>query len=165
MEKTLSDDKEFFERCVRMRGFFIEYISALEYSLNTYLSEYFCGENKSKSEDMQLLILGDDRMSLSAKAQVFHHIAKNHDTDWYESYQAYGKSMNADLVKAIEERNIFAHRIADVDFFIKNDLPIGTVRFIKFKNSIEAIEYNDDKFNKLLNMTMNLIKHFGNKLG
>ncbi len=161
MENTLSDDKGYFAQCVEFRGYVLEYISALEYSLNEYIADFFCEENKSKAEAMQLLILGDDRMSLSAKAQVFYQIAKTYDKKWYDAYNPPdAASMNNDLVKAIEQRNIFAHRIADVNAFVKEGLPKGTIRFIKFKNSLEAIEYDKEKFKNLLDMILKLINHF-----
>jgi hypothetical protein len=70
------------------RGRVLDAISSLEFSLNYYIAKYFCGEeNQDMIKEMVLIILGDERINLGAKAQVFYAIAPNKHSKWYEEYK------------------------------------------------------------------------------
>ncbi len=111
---------------------------------------------------MQVLILGDERCTLGNKAQIFQQIATKYDEAWYNSYQStrLKSSMSKDIFYIIEQRNIFAHRIIDSNVFTDSKLKEGSVRFIKFKNDIEPIDYTEAEFNNIIKVSENLIGHF-----
>lgn len=159
---------DLINKSILWRGQLLHQVSLLEMGINMYLAYYFCGENEEKFIKIQTLIFGDERMNLSAKQQVFFAIASANDTEWYESYipirpkqekkKAY--TMNTDMVWAIEQRNIFAHRMLDVDAFITfKEREEGTVRFIRMKNEIEPIDYKQSDFDLLMETIFNLAKH------
>jgi hypothetical protein len=140
----------------------------LELLINLYIAKFFCGVNKIKVEEMILLILGDERMSLSSKAQVFYFIASNHDQKWYQSYVSIRKhpdkkkvySMNNDLTFVIEERNIFAHRVLDDGNLVDNvPFPKNELRFVRLKNEMEPLDYTDKKYNEIVNVILHLQHH------
>lgn len=148
------------EKSIYYRGKYLRFIATLELSLNLYIACHFCGIDHSKIADMQLLILGDERMTISNKAQVFHSIATTYDKKWYNSYVANFGNMNKDLVEVIVNRNIFAHRILEPD---SNDLKnneVASIKFLRFKNSVEYNEYTEDSFEKLMKTMSNLNAHF-----
>jgi hypothetical protein len=147
-------------KSIEYRGRILHAICDLELLLNTYIAIYFCGCETPLSEEMQNVVLGDDRISLSSKAQIFHFLATTHHNEWFKQYvsprppepkkKAY--SMNSDLMYVIEQRNIFAHRVLDRDFYeeITNEpTKDGDVRFLKFKNLIYPLDFNDASINDL----------------
>ena len=73
--------------------------------------------------------------------------------------------MNTDLVYAIQERNVMAHRIFD-NGEINEVYPTekGTVRFAKIKNIIEPLDYNDAKYLELMVVIKDLTIHFRGKI-
>jgi len=153
-KKTLLKTKT--EIAINCRGIVLQHMAGLEQMLNIYISIHFCGNDENKNNDMFLLILGDERMSLNSKAQVFYSLATTYDKEWYKSYVSHREpktpknaplTMNNDLVYVIEERNIFAHRVMDSD---PNDrVPENIIRFKKMKNVLESIDYDQLKFLEL----------------
>jgi hypothetical protein len=159
---------ELINRSILWRGQILHQISILELGINIYLANYFCGTDQEKTIDIQTLILGDERMNLGAKQQVFFAIASTKDAVWYNSYKSLrpaqpkkkNYTMNTDLVWAIEQRNVFAHRMLDADSiraFKKREN--GAVRFIRMKNEIEPIDYSESDFKLLLGTILHLAKH------
>jgi len=169
-------NKTFVEKVnlsIQYRGKVIHNISFLEMAMNAYIAYYFCGDDDKKMTDMIVLILGDERTSLSSKAQIFHKLAISYDKTWYDSYISIRKpidkkvkfyTMNQDMVYIIEERNVFAHRIFDSGIFTDEELPDDIIRFTRFKNEIQPIDYDKNKLDELLQLTINLKNHFEKKL-
>ena len=159
---------------ITCRGTILHHICLLELCLNVYIAYHFCGKNRKKIEEMILLMLGDERMTLSAKAQVFYGIGTTHNKQWYESYKSFRVhpdkkktySMNNDLVYSIEERNVFAHRILDKGDLIDNvPLPKGIIRFARLKNDYETLDYDERKYHELERTILNLTAHFFEVIG
>ncbi|MDB5157705.1 MAG: hypothetical protein JWR50_2412 [Mucilaginibacter sp.] len=167
----MTDDKiliNLINKSILWRGQLLHQISILELGVNIYLANYFCGSNDDKMIDMQNFILGDDRMSLSAKQQVFFGIASTRDAEWYNSYKTIRPSqpkkkdytMNTDMVWVIEQRNIFAHRMLDLDSFRSfNKREEGVVRFIRMKNELTPIDYPESDFELLMKTVFHIAEH------
>lgn len=135
---------------VRFRGIIISDVIWFEKVLDTYIATYFC-DDKKRIREMHYLFLGDNRINLESKKQIFVYLAENNDTVWYRSYvsprQSNGKmpnSLNSDLTFLIEQRNILAHLLVDVH---KSDE--DTLYFIKFKNERKHIKFDRDDFGLL----------------
>jgi hypothetical protein len=151
---------ELLETSMIYRGKMLHYMSMLELVMNIYIANHFCGKDNDKINDMQLLILGDDRMSFKSKMDVFIFIAKKYDSEWYKTYKGVGKELRVDLTHAMEQRNVFAHRVAD-----NEDSPLSgqkldkaIVRYVSYKNSIGTEEYGNEKFIALLTMVVDMSK-------
>jgi hypothetical protein len=159
------DHMNLIDQSVYYRGVVIHKMSLLEQFINIYLSTHFCGANTTESEEMQLLILGDDRMSLSSKVHVFKHISEKHEKEWLNSYVKGSKGFFKDLTHSIEQRNIFAHRTIDVTAGIHRvHLPPNTVRFVKFKNEIGSTDYDEQTFKAFTVMLDELINFIEDNL-
>jgi hypothetical protein len=157
--------KEIIEQSAYYRGMILHQISDMEFIMNTVISFHYCGKNYDKSLEMQTVILGDERVTLSSKSQILFFILTTHHKDFYSSYKSLRihdpkkkpYSLSSDLSWVIEERNVFAHRILDRDFFITGEQnKDGYVRFVRFKNEITGIEYDDKKFDLLFNSIIHI---------
>ena len=104
---------------------------------------------------MSLLFLGDERVTLNNKAQIFQFIATNHDVQWYNSYSPIKNKMNKDLVDIIQERNNFAHRVVD-----DNACDINKIVLLRIKNKVEVLEYTHERFTEICETIKKLIAHF-----
>jgi hypothetical protein len=165
-------------KSISYRGTVLHEIAQMEIMLNLYLAVFFCGKDRDKIANISLLILGDDRINLGAKAQVFSYISENHDREkalLYESIRDDNRKKNRipmamDLVHVIEERNVFAHRLLDGGR-VKgmNDLhgiqSDDTIRFVKFKNEPKPIDYNSERFDVLINTIRNLAFSLSDMVG
>ncbi len=163
-----TDEGKFTNQSIECRGTVLHFMANLELLINLYIAKFFCGKDGTKMEEMILLILGDERMSLSSKAQVFHFIASHHDKKWYESYVSIrvhpdkkkSYSMNNDLVFVIEERNVFAHRVLDNGKLISTSpIPVRVLRFARLKNEIEPLDYTDKKYYEIVEVALTLSGH------
>lgn len=162
-------------KSIEYRGKILNMMTLLEFMLNAYIARYFCGEDLHKIEKMVLLVLGDDRITLSSKAQIFHQIAIKEDKEWYDRYvsnrkiikpKSSSQNMNNDLNYVIQERNVFAHRIiAFDDVYPFPDRPTDTIRFVRFKNDLEPLDYTKEKFDELYLVIAKLAEHFSNHEG
>jgi len=168
------EENKLIDQSIICRGTILHHITLLESLLNAYIAFHFCGKNKEKIEEMVLMILGDERMTLNSKAQVFYALATTHDKQWYESYKSFRVhpdkkktySMNNDLVYSIEERNVFAHRVLDKGDLIDNlPLPKGILRFARLKNDYEALDYDEKKYHDLERTILNVCFHFYASIG
>lgn len=161
-------------KSIKYRGKVLHEISLMEMLINVFLGEHFCGiNNPIGNRDMQILILGDDRMTLSAKAQVFHYIANNHYKEGFELYKSMRihpeapkkkYALNHDLDYVIQERNVFAHRIleGDVNAIVKSkSLDAGVIRFVKLKNGVDGVDYTEKKFKELIDTIQNIYVFIG----
>lgn len=152
-------DQEKKQTVIGWRGQVLELMSQLEVVISLYITYHFVGGNDEKKfVDMQVVILGDDRMSLNSKAQVFYFLVTEYNKDWYNSYKSHRPtpkkkspySLNSDLIYVIEQRNIFAHRILEDGKLTDIVVPDGVIRFAKFKNSIEGVDYTNEKYQELI---------------
>jgi hypothetical protein len=165
---------ELVEKSIRYRGQILHLTTVLEAIINTYIVRHFCGGEESLEKDMQLLFLGDERVTLSNKSQIFLFLAENYNKTWYDSFvssripphKAKPYKMSSDLKLIIEERNIFAHRILDhsdnLDYIKPKEEPV--VRFVKLKNDIEPLDYTETDFIALSTMIANLTSFIATKL-
>jgi len=137
---------------IKYRGTVLHNMAYMETLMNYYIAEFFCGvDNHVKKDAMQNLILGDDRMSLKPKIDVFVYISKTHDLEWYKSFKGVFKELKLELIHIMEQRNIFAHRIIDNDLIYNDEpTPEGAIRFLSFKNSINKIDYTPERFEELI---------------
>ncbi|MFN0293416.1 hypothetical protein [Pedobacter helvus] len=144
---------ELYELAAQYRGKFINELSWMEKFMDTYIAKYFVGDNDVKLADMHLLFLGDGRISLENKRQIFHEIASKYDSEWYNSYipvftdpktiKSPTIAMNKELVSIIAMRNILAHRIVDTTVEgLEND---DVISFFTYKNTFkkETLSHND----------------------
>ncbi|MBL4677587.1 MAG: hypothetical protein JKY70_15500 [Mucilaginibacter sp.] len=163
--------KNFIPTAILYRGTILQEMALLEQLLNMYIVKYFCGDDKQKTSDMMLLIMGDERFTLGNKGQIFKIIAER-DKGWYNSYvskrQPEGKKNNTlsqDLNFVIEERNIFAHRLLDggsINHIIP--LPEGTIRFLKMKNKLSPLDYSYQRFNSIVELIIAIREHLAIKV-
>lgn len=150
---------DMIDKSINWRGVVLHEISLMEMMMNLYLAEHFCGKsNKERLLDMQLLILGDERINLMAKAEIFHYISKNYDFTWYNSYKSLRPkqikkpeyTLNQDIAYCIEQRNIFAHRVFGIDNLpIEKERPENAIRFVRMKNEIIPVDITDENFVEL----------------
>jgi hypothetical protein len=141
---------------IKMRGVVLHQMSHLEKAIDNYIIYHLTDRNDEfKVSQMQLLIFGDNRITLESKRQIFTNIAENHDSKWYKSYQPIRKIqakkgtilMNKDLVYVIEQRNVFAHCVPATTQKAYDNL--NEVGFLKFKDKPEHIFYSNEKFIEL----------------
>lgn len=161
--------EEYVKLSIEYRGILLHEIVGMEVGLNLYLMEYFCA-NRDKEIDFQNLILGDDRMNLGAKVQIVQYLITNYDKDWGLKYISIINNdrkkdripLNVDLAKMIEHRNIFAHRmLAETDIiFPDNPKEKNTVRFIKFKDEVSPLDYDEEKFANIIKCIQNIANYF-----
>ncbi len=64
----------------------------MESLMNRYKAKFFCGNDDNKIDDMQYLILGDDRMSFKSKHDILVFISKTHDTNWQKVISAWARN-------------------------------------------------------------------------
>ncbi|MBG9377929.1 hypothetical protein I5907_16935 [Panacibacter sp. DH6] len=151
---------------LKYRGVVIHQMSHLEKALDTYIAHYLTDNNEVKISEMQLLIFGDNRMTMESKRQIFHYIAQHHDNWWYKNYKPVREVeskkgsvlMNKDLTWVIEQRNVFAHCIPDTRY--EAYLETDSVGFLKFKDKEERIQFTQDEFNILELTILNLVNYF-----
>ena|ERR1700744_485748 len=153
--RVYNEDASYF------RGTVLNEMANLELYINLYIASYFCPNDYDKIHEMQLLILGDSRTTLGGKIEVFHNIAKIHDKQWLDAYKG-DKTLVKDLTYVMEQRNIFAHRIIDLDSFT-TERPEKTVRFLTFKNSLDKVDYDERKFENLMILIYNICDYFHQK--
>ncbi len=113
---------------------------------------------------MVLLFLGDERTTFGNKAQIFYYLATHYDATWYAAYnstrpklpkkEAY--SLNQDLVDAIEQRNVFAHRLVMTNID-GGEEPFSV--FLKLKNEATPIFYTDENIDNLVEQIKNIRTH------
>lgn len=146
----MRDSHELYEVASKYRGDFLNEVSWMEKFLDTYIAKHFVGDDEQKEMDMHFLFLGDGRVSLENKRQIFHEIAIKTDKEWYASYKPVFSElkkdvipMNKELTEIIKMRNILAHRI--VDTTNEGRLNDEVISFLTYKNTFkkETLSYND----------------------
>lgn len=168
----MNDYNRIVQLTIKYRGIIIHQMSHLEKALDTYIATYLTGGDQTKIGEMQLLIFGDNRITLESKRQIFQYIAEHHDNHWYNSYKPVRTSIaskkksnpfNKDLVWVIEQRNIFAHCIPDTsnEAYLKQD----SVGFIKFIDKAEVFHFTYENFMELENTILALTRYFMHKNG
>lgn len=169
---TQDEYRRFVERSILYRGKILHDFSMLEQLLDFYIAKHFCGEDTKKNYDLQLLLLNDEKLKFSSKAQIFHYIASRYDEQWYNNYQSKrsvlsakrANALNEDLLYVIEQRNIFAHRVLNNDEYTSNQPSNGNVAFIRFSDEIEVVEYSEERFVELSNLINAITDYLGKKL-
>lgn len=147
------------------RGTILQEMSIMELVLNQYIAEHFCGDNDEKIAEMHVLILGDERISLSNKVQIFNAIRSTEHKEWISGYtssrqpQAKNKpySLIQDLNFVVEHRNIFAHRVLDGDLVnIFAEKEEKAITLIKMKNDVSSLEYTEDFFKLIVRVIIDI---------
>jgi len=141
----------------------------LEKFIDVYITDYFTNSDEDKSYEMELLILGDNRISFENKRQIFHFLAEKYDNAWYTSYKSirYLSSkknsipMNKDLIYIIEQRNVLAHRVLNMDEVALSD--DEGITFLTFKNELSGVRFTEQTFMELKEMIQKLTKYFFGK--
>jgi hypothetical protein len=154
------------------RGTVLQEMALMELMLNQYLAEYFCGKDQEKISSMHILILGDERITLSNKIQIFNALTTSHDIIWVNTYISKRKgdgkkiyNLNQDLNYVVEQRNIFAHRILDGGGLdtIHPKHP-NTIRFMKMKNEITPLDYSQQLFELILEVIIDIREFLAKKI-
>jgi hypothetical protein len=160
------------EQSILYRGTILQLMSVLEAIINSYIAEFFCGKNKDKRRVMQLQLLGDERITLSNKAQIFYALADDFNENWYKAYvsprpkpkdskKPYG--LNSDLSHVIEQRNIFAHRMMAFDQLDKSHpRRKGVLRLVKLKSDTVPLDYDKNDFDELCKLILHLTNYIDN---
>jgi hypothetical protein len=167
---NIENTPEYINKSIWYRGVVLHEICMMEVALNNFISNHFC-MNSNKAFEMNYVILGDDRISINSKAQIFKHISDTHYQPWVRQYVSLRPkqhkkpafTLSADLFYVIEQRNIFAHRVLDgdsvritnPDFKRKEE----DIRFIKMKNDIEPIDFNDVQITELTKLISHIRKY------
>lgn len=135
-------------KSAQFRGNILDSVSMLEMIMDVFIATFFC-RNEQRIKDMQMFMIGDNRMSLESKRQVFYAIATRYYKNWYNSFSP-DKKLNKALIDIIEQRNIFAHCVLDIrsESVIKFK-KTGVVSFLRFKDDVSPFYYTDETFLKL----------------
>ncbi|WP_428328222.1 hypothetical protein [Mucilaginibacter sp.] len=154
---------------IEYRGTLLHEIINLETGLNIFLMEFFC-RDVNREVDFHKLILGDERMNLGAKIQIVKYIISNYTKDWALEYSSIINDdrkkgripLNSDLVKMAEHRNIFAHRMLfEKDGLLSHiEKEENTIRFIKIKDAVLPLDYDEQTFGNIINCIQNMANHF-----
>jgi len=165
--------QEMVRLSIEYRGVLLHEMIGMETGINIYLMEYFC-KDVNKQVDFQNLIIGDERMNLGAKVQVVQYLIENYDKEWGLKYisiinddRKKGRiPLNVDMVKMIEHRNIFAHRMLDeTDHLLPHVARTDTtIRFLKFKDEVSPLDYEEEKFATIIKCIQNIANHFYNHI-
>jgi hypothetical protein len=148
-------------RAIKYRGTVLNEICVLEKYMDNFITDYFTSNHPHKSFEMQLLIVGDNRISFESKRQVFHFLAETYYSDWYGNYTSprnlISKKgvfvMNKDFTFVIEQRNILAHRILDVRGQKEND---PNLYFLTYKNELKEEPMSEESFIELISVIQEL---------
>ena len=139
-EKLTPDEEliwngDYHKAAVIVRGNVLNAATALEMSIDLYITTYFT-EDLIKSEELMNLIISP-RMSFENKVQVLLILLEKHEPQVLEQ----SKYMSNDLRTIIEERNILAHYPLDsTPSALKNYYETNNLTFFKFKN-VREVEY------------------------
>jgi hypothetical protein len=155
MRKT----SEMYKIAAKYRGEVLNEVAWMEKFLDEYIAKYFTSGNQKLLSEMHLLFLGDNRVTLENKRQIFYYIADNNDKTWYDEYESArtlsdkkGKpekpTLNKDLVWIIEARNVLAHRIVDTteEGIHDND----KISFLAYKNEMTKYPMSSSDFGELM---------------
>lgn len=68
------------------------------------------------------------------------------------------------MVKMIEHRNVFAHRMLDETNTLLPHITRDktTIRFLKFKDEVSPLDYTEDGFANIIRCIQNIANHFYN---
>ncbi|SFA58530.1 hypothetical protein SAMN04488511_11991 [Pedobacter suwonensis] len=150
--------KDLHEKASWLRGEFLNRFSWLEKCIDNYIAKHFAGDDVQKQIDMHLLFLGDNRVTMDNKKQIFHFLAESYDLEWYKSYKSEifeipskkrAIAMNRDLTELIVVRNIFAHRIVELN--PEEGKKNGYVGFATYKNYKDVTYIGDEYFLRMIN--------------
>jgi hypothetical protein len=155
-KKSTSDDyHEYTNLAILRRGVIINETILLERQIDTYISKYFCKDPDKQKELMELIIC-TDRITFSSKQQVLKVLLEKNNPNFLND----NENILKDITTITEHRNIFAHYwLVTSDEMAKWVNEKKTV-FIKFKNTIDYIEYDKDKMSDILNKITRAIKLF-----
>ena len=132
-------EMDYYQSAVIVRGNVLNAVTALEMSIDLYITNYFTND-VDKSEELMNLIISP-RMSFENKLQVLMVLIEKHNPKILEE----NKSMNTDLKGIIEERNILAHYPLDTTIWgLQRYYETSALTFFKFKN----VRANDVKGEK-----------------
>lgn len=165
---------EIYELAAKYRGNVLNEMSYLEKLIEVYIADYFTNGNLNKSNDMHLLILGDNRISYESKRQIFNEIAVKNNYEWYISYTGIKNhpkptkskpsiGMNKDLIHVIEQRNLLAHCIVDTSDKARNEN--NKISFLRFKNDIQSFDFDNNSYSELMFIIKDLTKHLYKLIG
>lgn len=173
----MESDEKYFElvqRSIYYRGQILHLMTVLEAMINTYIVNHFCPSDESLRKDMQLLFLGDERITLNNKAQIFLFLVNSYNKSWGDSFISNrmpekGKKsykLSSDLMYLIEQRNIFAHRILDHSDNLNyiQDKRDNSIRLVALKNEIKPLDYTEDDFLTLSKMIADMTSFIAKEL-
>ena len=154
---------EYHTSAAIVRGNVLNAVTALEMSIDLYITDYFT-DTVDKSEELMNLIISP-RMSFESKVQAFMVLIEQHNPRMLQE----NPTISNDLItRIIVERNVLAHYPLDTtEWGLKKYYDTGDLTFFKFKNTREGnsknkannpilltntIMYNDDKTSILLKL-------------
>jgi hypothetical protein len=162
------DLKNMMATASKYRGDILNEVSLLEYAIDRYICDYFVGDSLQKNEDMKVAILGNNRMTLDGKKQVFEYLANKYDSSWTKNYKSIRSvkntnskkppkrhTLNSDLQFIISERNVIAHYIIDSSKDVLEQSE-DVINFVRFKDEIKMFTYNKEKVDLICNLTANI---------
>jgi hypothetical protein len=138
---------DYYESAATVRGSVLNNATALEMSIDLYITNYFTNDTDKAEELMNLII--SPRMTFENKVQVLMVLIERHNPEILEE----NKSLRADLKKVIEERNVLAHYPLDrthsaLQTYYQEP---HSLTFFKFKNVSESDGNGEKKKTKLTN--------------
>jgi tRNA G18 (ribose-2'-O)-methylase SpoU len=152
---TSEDYQEYTKIAFLRRGSIINEAILLERQIDTYISKHFCKDEEKQKELMELIIC-TDRITFSSKHQVLKVLLEKYNPEFLKV----NENILKDITTIIEHRNIFAHYwLVTSDEMVKWAAEGKTV-FIRFKNTIDYIEYDKDKMAEIFNKITRAIKLF-----
>jgi hypothetical protein len=158
-----ADTPEFrfiYERYTNMaflrRGLIINETIMLERLIDDFIIEHFC-KDQEKQKELRELIIATNRMIFENKIQVLKVLLERHHKYVLE---ANPKLTSEILEKIIPERNVFAHYWLVTSAEIVEYLKEGKTVFVKFKNTTEHLQYDDDKVREIMMLIAKYIKVF-----
>ncbi|MFW0718705.1 hypothetical protein [Pedobacter sp. N23S346] len=171
-KKTLTERRN--DNGINYRGRILNKVIDVEKVIEIFICRYFA-ETEKKQFQLHFLILGDNRMNLDSKIQVFVSIAKSEHLDWYNSYITTRKEekkapdLHKDLNHLIEKRNILAHAYMTNDYtFTPDSMSLRQTRrinndgdevvyFNKFQNKNRELIFSKKDIDDLEELSLNII--------
>lgn len=140
------------------RGKIMQSVSYLEKMMDVFIGEFFC--RPDRVNDMTMFVLGDNRMALENKRQVFRALSLRYYKTWFDSFDNKGAGLNNCLIDIIEKRNVFAHLAMSIDEEARKDYDkTGSITFLRFKDDLKPFRFNDEDISELNELILS-VSHF-----
>jgi hypothetical protein len=166
--------EEMLEVAAKYRGNVLNEVIYLERIIDRYITRHFVGDDPAKEFDLHVAVLGNNRMTLDAKKQVFEYIAAKYDPIFLTKYKSSRivnpdqknnkkeckhHNLQSDIAYIITQRNILAHFILD-DREEARKRHIDEVTFVRFRDEEKPFDFDIHSYNQLMFVIMDVSMYF-----